>query len=32
MGNRALAAIEDKQKRKTLIIVGFSYAGFTLAQ
>lgn len=32
MGNGALAPINDKSKRKTLVIVGFSYAGFTLAQ
>lgn len=32
MGNGALAAINDKSKRKTLVIVGFSYAGFALAQ
>ena len=32
MGNGPLAAINDKSKRKTLVIVGFSYAGFTIAQ
>ncbi len=32
MGNGAVAAINDKSKRKALVIVGFSYAGFTLAQ
>lgn len=32
MGNGNLTPINDKSKRKTLVIVGFSYAGFELAQ
>jgi hypothetical protein len=32
MGNGALRPIEDKKSRKNLVIVGFSYAGFSIAQ